>query len=111
MLRARSINILLAALSAVDMCLLLLAIPVFTSAPFTSLLLPSVRQELLDNIVLFVYPVAVMFQVLYYNLLASFLFLLILSNYFVPLINFLYQSICAPRVVDMKYDSTRAFLI
>uniref|UniRef100_A0A914UN25 G-protein coupled receptors family 1 profile domain-containing protein n=1 Tax=Plectus sambesii TaxID=2011161 RepID=A0A914UN25_9BILA len=59
--RVYSINVLLAALSAVDLCLLVLAVPVFTAIPL-SLMLPSVPTHVIHHLILYIYPVTVMLQ-------------------------------------------------
>lgn len=59
--RIYSINVLLAALSAVDLCLLVLAIPVFTAIPL-SLMFPTVPTHVIHHLILYIYPVTVMLQ-------------------------------------------------
>jgi hypothetical protein len=59
--RVYSINVLLAALSAVDLCLLVLAVPVFTAIPL-SLMFPTVPTHVIHHLILYIYPVTVMLQ-------------------------------------------------
>ena len=60
--RQYSINVLLAALSAVDTCLLVLAVPVFTAVQFAPLVERIVDPDDISNLVLWIYPLTLMFQ-------------------------------------------------
>ncbi|CAI4222720.1 unnamed protein product [Auanema sp. JU1783] len=93
--RRRSINILLSALSASDLCVCCLAIPVFNIGHLQSLLPGS--QKITALIMVYLYPITVMFQSMSVWLLVS----ITIDRYL---------AVCHPFVVRTYCTRSRALL-
>ncbi|KAK0413026.1 hypothetical protein QR680_006550 [Steinernema hermaphroditum] len=94
--RKRSINILLAALSASDLFLCLLAIPVFSISQLQALV-PSLSKLVAANVLLFAYPVTLMLQSMSVWMLVT----ITIDRYL---------AVCHPFTVRIYCTTTRALV-
>ncbi|TKR89173.1 hypothetical protein L596_013314 [Steinernema carpocapsae] len=94
--RKRSINVLLAALSASDLCLCLLAIPVFSISQLQALV-PSLSKLVAANVLIFAYPVTLMLQSMSVWMLVT----ITIDRYL---------AVCHPFTVRIYCTTTRALI-